>query len=184
MRRRKDPDFDPDAFFAGPSKTTVKKEMLELRDLGAALFELPDDRLAAIEMDERLREALHELKRLKQGEARRRHTQYIGKLLREVDPEPFRLALTDYKSGQVSAIQLLQDIERWRQRLLDDDQGLSAWLEAYPASDTKPFRSLVAKARHELADDDEHGRGGSKGPCYRELFQALRAVLQAPPAKP
>ncbi|WP_133164297.1 ribosome biogenesis factor YjgA [Solimonas fluminis] len=178
MRRRKDPDFNPDEFYAGPSKSQVKRDMLGLQEMGTALGELPQERLDALEMDERLREAFVELKRLKNGEARRRHMQFIGKLLRDEDPEPFQRALADYKQGQTRAVQTLQELERWRQRLLADDKGLAAWLEAYPASDTPAFRKLVERARHELADDEEHGRGGSKGPYYRELFQAVREVLQ------
>ncbi|WP_162932304.1 ribosome biogenesis factor YjgA [Solimonas sp. K1W22B-7] len=180
MRRRKDPDFNPDEFFAGPSKSQLKRDMLELQEMGTALDQLPQDRLDAIEMSDSLREAMAELKRLKNGEARRRHMQYIGKLLRDEDPERFRRALTEYKQGQNRAIQLLQEMERWRQRLLADEKGIVAWAEVYPAADTPAFRKLVERARHEMADDEEHGRGGSKGPCYRELFQAVRDALQAP----
>ncbi|MGH8555453.1 MAG: ribosome biogenesis factor YjgA, partial [Gammaproteobacteria bacterium] len=93
-RRRKDPDFNPDEFYGGPSKSQLKRDALELQELGAALEELPQDKVDAIEMGERLREALRELKRLKVGEARRRHMQFIGKLLRDEDPERFRSALT------------------------------------------------------------------------------------------
>lgn len=177
MRRRKDPDFKPDEFFAGPSKSQLKRDMLDLQELGTALDQLPQDRVDALTMDDKLREALLELKRLKQGEARRRHMQYIGKLLRDEDTEPYRRALAEHKQGQVQAVNMLQELERRRQRLLADERGLAAWLEAYPASDTPAFRRLVERARKERAEDEELGLG-SKGPYYRELFQAVRAVLQ------
>lgn len=177
MRRRKDPDFNPDEFFAGPSKSQLKRDMIELQEMGTALDQLPQDRLDAVEMGDPLREAFAELKRLKNGEARRRHMQYIGKLLREEDPEPFRRALVEYKQGQARAVQTLQEMERWRQRLLTDDKGLEAWVEVYPASDTPAFRKLVERARQERSDDEAHGLG-SKGPYYKELFQAVRDVLQ------
>lgn len=177
-RRNKDPDFNPDEFYAGPSKSQLKRDMLSLQELGTAIGELPQAQIDAIEMDERLREAFLELKRLKQGEAKRRHMQYIGKLLRDENPEPFQRALLESRHAQKQAVQALQDLERWRQRLLTEDAGLEAWIAAFPASDTPHFRRLVERARHELADDEQHGRGGSKGPHYRELFQAIRAVLQ------
>ncbi len=178
MRRRKDPDFNPDEFFAGPSKSQLKRDMLSLQEMGTALNELPQDRLDALEMSDRLREAFAELKRLKNGEARRRHMQFIGKLLRDEDPAAFEQALADYKQGQTRAVQALQELERWRQRLLADEKGLEAWVDIHPVSDTPAFRKLVERARHELADDEAHGRGGSKGPYYRDLFQAIREVLQ------
>jgi ribosome-associated protein len=181
-RHRKDPDFDPDTFFAGPSKSQLKRDSHELQDLGTALQELPEDRVAEIEMDERLREALHELKRLKNGEARRRHQQYIGKLLREADPEPFRRALAEYRQGQTQAVLNLQELERWRQRLLTEERGLDAWIQVHPHSDTPQFRALVTRARRERSEDEAEGRSGSKGPYYRELFQAVRSVLQPPAA--
>ncbi|HSW14551.1 MAG TPA: ribosome biogenesis factor YjgA [Solimonas sp.] len=177
-RRRKDPDFDPDEFFDGPSKSQVKRDMLSLQELGMAIGELPQDRVDALPMSDRLREALAEFKRLKQGEARRRHMQFVGKLLRDEDSEAFRRALIEYSQGQAQAVQTLQEIERWRQRLLADENGLEALLTAYPASDTPALRRLVANARFELSDDEQHGRGGTKGPYYRELFQAVRTALQ------
>lgn len=176
-RRRKDPDFDPDEFYGGPSKSQLKRDALELQELGAALEELPQDKVDAIEMGERLREALRELKRLKLGEARRRHLQFIGKLLREEDPEPFRRALTEHRSGLNQATQAFKELERWRERLLTEPDALDAWLAAYPASDTPDFRAALARARRERAEDEAAGRR-SKGPHFRELFQVLREAMR------
>lgn len=176
-RRKPDAEFDPDAFYGGPSKSQLKRDMERLQDVGTALEELPEDKLAAVPMGERLRDALRELKRLKQGEARRRHKQFIGKLLRDEDPEPLRRALLDHRQGQAEAVLTLRQIEHWRHRLLTEEPALNVWLTAYPGSDTPNFRALVAQARREYAEDEQGGRSGRRGPYYRELFQAIHAAL-------
>jgi len=84
-----EPERDP----AHPSKSQVKRDLLALQDFGLELVKIPPARLEEIEMDERLREALAELRRLTNLPARKRQSQYIGKLLRDVDLAPFKRAL-------------------------------------------------------------------------------------------
>ena len=76
-----------------PSKTQRKKEVHALQDLGVELVELSDERLAAIELPESLRDAVEAARRITAREARRRQLQYIGKLMRRVDAGPIRAAL-------------------------------------------------------------------------------------------
>ena len=73
-----------------PSKSTRKREQQALQKLGEELTKLPDDLLATLDLDERLREAIEDLRRMRAHEAQRRQRQYIGKLMRGVDPEPIR----------------------------------------------------------------------------------------------
>jgi ribosome-associated protein len=69
------------------SKTKRKQEMTALQSLGAQLVALPESQLAEIPMDDPLREAVLEAKRIKSHEAKRRQMQYIGKLMRRLDEE-------------------------------------------------------------------------------------------------
>ena len=71
-----------------PSKTKVKKQMHDLRDLGIQLTELPKDKWRALDLPENLLEALAEYKRITKFGAQKRQMQYIGKLMREVEIEP------------------------------------------------------------------------------------------------
>ena len=181
MRRRN--DTEPDAAAEGPSKTQIKKAMHELQDLGAELLELPEAQLETIDMEEQLRDALREIRHIRSFEARRRQEKYIGKLLRQTDPEPFREAIAAHRLARTRDAMALKEVERWRERLLADDEGVAAWFAAYPAGDTPQLRALIRNARRELAaskpaDPSSHA-GGSKGRFYRELFQKLRTVMQA-----
>ena len=55
-----------------PSKTQLKQQSLELQELGHALAQLPADRLRALDLPERLLDAITEFKRTRSHEGRRR----------------------------------------------------------------------------------------------------------------
>jgi ribosomal 50S subunit-associated protein YjgA (DUF615 family) len=68
------------------SKTRRKKEMIELQKLGEQLLKLPDAYLKKSGVPEELLDALRAAKKIKSFGARRRQMQYIGAIMREVDP--------------------------------------------------------------------------------------------------
>jgi len=76
-----------------PSKSARKREYLELQKLGEELLSLKDAELAAMPIDEELRDAVLDARQIKAHGALRRQKQYIGKLMGHVDPEPIRAAL-------------------------------------------------------------------------------------------
>ena len=76
-----------------PSKSARKREYLALQKLGEELLTLRESDLLDIELDEDLREAVLEARQIKSRGALRRQKQYIGKLMRHIDPEPLRAAL-------------------------------------------------------------------------------------------
>lgn len=172
-------DLDTDA---GPSKTEVKRQMHALQDLATALLELPEEMFEQIEMEVPLRDALQELRRMKTREGRRRQAQYVGKLVRLADPAPMHAALEAYRLGKLRAEANTRQAEVWRQRLLEDDQAVTDWVQAHPGGDISRFRTLVRNARRESAAVTAAPPGGAparKGKAYRELFQVLRSTLDA-----
>ncbi|HJU22336.1 MAG TPA: ribosome biogenesis factor YjgA [Casimicrobiaceae bacterium] len=78
------------------SKTRRKRAMHELQDLGVALVELDPARLATLDLPENLIDAIALARTLRKHEARRRQFQYIGRLMRDVDPAPIRAALDQW----------------------------------------------------------------------------------------
>ena len=76
-----------------PSKSARKREYLALQKLGEELVTLRESELLSIPLDEDLLEAVQEARRIKAHGALRRQKQYIGKLMRHVDPEPINAAL-------------------------------------------------------------------------------------------
>ena len=86
---------DAETGFERPSKTALKKQAHDQQALGEALAALPDERLAAIEMPEALRDALLEYQRTRSHEGRRRQRQHIGKLMRQADLAPLQEAVAE-----------------------------------------------------------------------------------------
>src|SRR5437773_11248988 len=67
--------------------------MHELQALGVALVGLPETQLRSMALADDLLEAVLEAKRIKSHEARRRQMQYIGRLMRDIDPGAIRSRL-------------------------------------------------------------------------------------------
>ena len=158
---------------ARPSKTRLKQQSHDLQKLGLALAALPDERLAKLELPERLHEAIAEFRRTRTHEGRRRQLQYVGKLMREVDAEPLHEAVAQATLGSARDTLLLHEAERWRDALLADDEAMTRWLQAHAHCDAQRLRSLVRAARRDAALPPEQRNPRS----HRELFQFIRPLL-------
>jgi ribosome-associated protein len=153
-----------------PSKTERKRVMHELQALGERLIGLNSEQLAAIALPENLHEAVEQARRITKHEARRRQLQYIGRLMRDVDPEPIREKLMVWDGISTEGTARLHRIERWREELLGNDGAIGALVHAHPGTDTQRLRALVRNAREE--------RNSGRPPrAYRELFRALRDII-------
>lgn len=161
------------------SKSQKKREMDALQDLGKALIGLSNDTLKTMPIPDALREAVLEHKRLNAHGALRRQLQYIGKLMRNVDPAPIeaRLAVLRGESDQHTG--WMHRLERWRERLLAEDKALDALLAEYPGIDVQTLRTQIRNARREQADN--------KPPkAFRMVFKLLKDIIPEPggPVKP
>jgi ribosome-associated protein len=68
-----------------PSKSEKKRAFLALQKLGEELITLRESELQSLPLDEDLREAVMEARRIKARGALRRQKQYIGKLMGALD---------------------------------------------------------------------------------------------------
>ena len=159
-----------DTGFDRPSKTRLKKESHDLQDLGTAVVDLPDDRLAALPISETLLDAVREYKRTRSHEGRRRQMQYIGKLMRRTDAEPIREAVAAMQLGSAKDTLALHEGERWRAELIADDEAIKRWIAEHPGTDSQQLRSLVRSARKDAALQPEQ----RSGRAFRELFQFIK----------
>ena len=148
--------------------------MHELQALGAALVELPEGQLRAMALDPGLLQALLEAKRIKSHEAKRRQMQYIGRLMRDVDPAPIRSRLAEVEGHSAQATARHRRLETWRNRLLDDDEALTAFAAEYPGADLQVLRTLIRNARKEASL-------GRPPRAYRELFRVLKEIESSTP---
>ena len=156
-----------------PSKTKIKKQMHELRDLGKELTELGKDQLAQLDIPENLRDAIRDMKSINKFGAQRRQMQYIGKLMRDVDTAPILAKLDAWKGKSQNHIAYMHQLERWRDRLLENDAAFTELLGAYPATDAQRLRSLIRNAQKEI-------EAGKPPKNFREIFQVLREIIPQP----
>jgi len=156
-----------------PSKTKIKKQMHELRDLGKELTELGKDQLAQLDIPENLRDAIREMKNINKFGAIKRQMQYIGKLMRDVDTAPILAKLDAWKGKSQHHIAYMHQLERWRDRLMESDAALTELLAAHPEADAQRLRTLIRNAQKEIE--------ANKPPKnYREIFQVLREIIPEP----
>jgi ribosome-associated protein len=157
-----------------PSKTQRKKEMHERQALGRQLVDLTRDQLARIDLPEELRDAVEFAHRVESHEGRRRHLQYVGKLMRNVDAEAIRAAIGRATGESRAAVAQMHLAERWRDRLLADDEALTAFIADHPGADAQWLRATIRAARRETA-------AGQPPRHARLLYRRLHDELDAAP---
>ena len=158
---------------APPSKTQRKRAMLELQTLGEELVQLAADRLGKIDLSEDLRAAVCAARGMaRHDDARRRQLQYVGRLMRDVDPEPIRRALAALRGESAEETGRLHQLERLRADLLADEKALHEIANAYPGADLQQLRSLRRAALLEQAQ-------GKPPRSYRAIFRLLRELEPA-----
>ncbi len=149
------------------SKSQRKRDMTALQDLGEELVKLAPARLARLDLPESLLAAILEAQRLNSHGAIRRQMQYIGKLMRDVDSAPIAAQLAAIRGESAEAKAQFHALERWRERLLEDDAALTEWLAKHPGADAQQLRQLIRNARRELVE-------GAPPKSSRALFRLLR----------
>ena len=153
------------------SKSARKREAASLQELGVQLSTLPDQEIKALGLPDTLFIALRDLRRLPSHGAQVRQRQYIGKLMRSIDPEPVLVKLAERKQRHDLEIRHFQQIERWRDRLLSEPgAGTAELLKEFPSIDQEALRRLLDKAEREKAEQ--------RSPVgARELFAFLRQLF-------
>jgi ribosome-associated protein len=153
------------------SKSARKREAASLQELGVKLSALPDQEIKALELPDNLFVALRDLRRLPSHGAQIRQRQYIGKLMRDIDPQPVLAKLEERKQRHDLEIRHFQQIERWRDRLLSEPaSGIDELLQEYPHADRAQLARLLEKAEKERVEQ--------RSPvAARELFAFLRQLL-------
>jgi ribosome-associated protein len=165
------------------SRTDLKKHSDHLQHLGEQLLTLRKGLLDKLALPDNLRDALAEAKRITNFEGKRRQMQYIGKLMRKLDEtvvSAVESALEVQHQGSAQETLRLHVAEQWRDRLVATDEALQEWLQIDTDADVQRLRTLVRQARKDAqASPDLPGEAPRHGKAYREIFQLVRARLDA-----
>ena len=171
--------FDPnveadDNLKIGPSKTKIKQQLADLRDIGQQIVALPESRIKQLPLSEKLFDAVMLCRKISAHGGRKRQLQYIGKLLREEPEETtisIRAKLLAFAGESHEENAKFHAMERWRERLLMDDSAITEFLHTYPDIEIQRLRQLIRQARKDAA--------AHKPPAHaRDLFKLIRHTVE------
>jgi ribosome-associated protein len=149
-----------------------------LLDLGRELVEMSPKTLAALALDADLRNEIEFARGIRAHVARKRHLQFIAKMLRHRDTEALRSAMD---ANRLEARQLVgrhHRAEAWRDLLLaTGDDALSGFLDQYGSADAQALRQLIRNAQREARLDKPPSSA-------RKLFRHLRDLDAKHPLPP
>ena len=158
-----DSDIETDGL---PSRSQLKRDSQELRDMGEQLVQMPNAQLDKITMDSTLLGAIKEARRLKNLDAKRRQIQYIGKLMRNMDLTEIRHSVEKLNHQSQTFRQHFAMLEQWRDRLIDEgNSAIEEFLIAYPNADRQQIRNLSRQAGRE-----------KNGSAKTKLFKYLKQI--------
>jgi ribosome-associated protein len=155
-----------------PSKSQRKRESTALQDLGVELVALSRDQLKRIELPDNLRAAIRDCQRFTAHGAVSRQMQYIGKLMRGIDPAPVRAVLDEINGVSAAANARQHALEQLRTRLLGDEAVLGEITQSHPSADITHLRQLRRNALKEQ-------QLGKPPRAFRELFRQLRELQES-----
>ncbi len=157
-----------------PSKTFQKQVMHDLQDLGLKLLGLSTKQLAQMPIDDILRNAIKEAGRIKSHSALKRHKQFIGKLMRDVDPGPIIEQFEIIESPHQMLNKTFHHLEDLRDQLITGDKSvIGSVINEYPDIDKQKLRQLVKNAKKEKEHNLTHETDTSNKQG-RALFRVLR----------
>ncbi|MEX2474941.1 ribosome biogenesis factor YjgA [Marinobacter sp.] len=170
MKDHQDDNETPE--YLGPSKSQMKRDMHALQNLGKRMLELSNDQLETLTISSTLRAAIEESRRIRQNEAKRRHLQFIGKVIRqEDDPDGLKRAIDAFDAGSEEHTRRQHLSERWRDRMISEgDSAVGEFVAYCPGADIQHLRNLARNARKDL--DKQKNTGQAK-----KLFRYLRECI-------
>ena len=152
------------------SRTRKRNEDRALQALGEELTALSSKQLEQIPLEEKLHEAVMIARKTKSHGAKRRQMQYIGRLMRDVNPEPIENALNNIRIGDSRKALAFKKIEKWRDEIQDGNPRIiEEILQACPHAERQRLTQLARNARNQR--DEARGAKSSK-----ILFRYLKEI--------
>ena len=161
-----------------PSRSEKKRQSIALQNMGEELTRLGPQEVKNLDLPADLREALQLYARIGDHEGRRRQMQFIGRVMREIDPAPIRAMLDARREVSAAATATLHKAEQWRDRLLTADAAeLAALVDTLLAA--RPKAAQPATENEANADADTSA-GAEARPGKKPLgADELRALAVA-----
>jgi len=160
-------DLDKDSVI---SKTELKKDSKKIQQFGRKISELTINNIEEFKFPLNIYEATIDLKNLKSNSAKKRQVQYLGKLLREIDLTDAFIIMKQLKVSSQKEIQRNNIIEGWRNKLLNNNNSITEFVDEYPEIDRQSLRQTISNAQKEKIKN--------KPPKYsRQLFKLIKDII-------
>jgi len=151
-----------------PSKSQLKREMHALQALGEAIIAMTPAERARFPLSDDMLAAVEETSRVRSHEGRRRHMQYVGKVMRREDLEAIKAVYAEIEQETLRRDHAFHRLEKWRDRLLEEgDAAVEAFIADFPDVDRQALRQLIRNAQRER----EKGKPPASA---RKLFRLIR----------
>lgn len=151
-----------------PSKSQLKREMHALQALGERIIAMSPAERARFPLSEDMLAAVEETGRIRSHEGRRRHMQYVGKVMRREDLTAIQAVFDEIEQEERRRDLAFHRLEKWRDRLIDeDDSAVEAFIAEHPDADRQALRQLIRNAKSER----ERGKPPTNA---RRLFKLIR----------
>lgn len=171
MPKQRPEPIDIDEQVERPSKSQLKREMHALQALGENLIAMNSTERSRFPLSDDMLRAIDETARIRSHEGRRRHMQYVGKLIRKEDLTAIQGVFDAIEQEKEQRDHAFHRLEKWRDRMIDEgDDAVDLFMVDYPNADRQALRQLVRNARKER----EQGKPPTSS---RKLFKHLRETL-------
>jgi len=165
-------DWEEETWAIRPNKSQLKRDISEVSKLSEEISQLTASQIEKLGLPDVLVVAIEDAAKMPAKSARKRQMKYVTSLMRNEDLDPIQESLDKMKAKSAHAARELHQAERWRDRLLsEDNQALTELLNKYPAGDAQEVRQLIRNAKKEISL--------SKPPKFsRLLFRYLRELIE------
>ncbi|KAE8439129.1 ribosome biogenesis factor YjgA [Vreelandella piezotolerans] len=171
MPKQRPEPIDIDEQVERPSKSQLKREMHALQALGETLIAMNPTERSRFPLSDDMLRAIDETARIRSHEGRRRHMQYVGKLIRKEDLTAIQGVFDAIEQEKEQRDHAFHRLEKWRDRMIDEgDDAVDLFMVDYPNADRQALRQLVRNTRKER----EQGKPPTSS---RKLFKHLRETL-------
>ena len=131
------------------SKSEIKRELQELKELGRAIVELPLKDVAKLNLSERLYDQVVKAQGMKLG-ALKRQIGFIGAIIVDEEHEQIKKNLDKLRQEHNGEIRQFHQLEEWRDQLIaGDNEVMTVLRNQFENIDGQHVRQLVRNAKKE-----------------------------------
>lgn len=149
------------------SRTQKKHYAHSMVDLAHKLAEMKHSMMIELPITESIIDAIVASKKIKSHIARKRHFQFIGKLLLKTDHQAVIDALESQEKSHEAGLIRQPFLQMWQEKVLEDSDIIARLYETQDHSDIQTLRQLVRAASKENANTKKN---------RRKVFEYLRMM--------